>query len=191
VLGILNAVRKEITNPSTQNINKNTVAVLGSLKRAFLPYEALSERQLSKMGEGVAQLIKDMLHGAVRALAATEVYLKMKGSKSFRVHFLEDYTALNEFVLFPLEYESDKVEFKATLWVPYFQHCQEFLSGKSAEKPILPASSRRIKCPPHMGAFLDTSSCTICGLIWSCSGSSRTFYDKFPSYGPARTCAER
>ena len=91
MLGILNAVQKEITNPSTQNINKNTVAVLGSLKRAFLPYEALSERQLSKMGEGMAQLIKDMLHGAVRALTATEVYLKMKGSKSFCVRLLGDY----------------------------------------------------------------------------------------------------
>jgi hypothetical protein len=77
----LNAVCKEITNPSTQNLNKNTVAVLNSLKRAFLPYDTLSERQLSKMGEGAVQLIKDMFFGAVRALAVIEVYLKMKGSR--------------------------------------------------------------------------------------------------------------
>ena len=75
----MNAVRKEINNPSTKNINKNTVAVLNSVKCAFLPYDKLSERQL---GESAVRLIKNMLFGAVRALTATEVYLKMKGSKS-------------------------------------------------------------------------------------------------------------
>ncbi|KIM35337.1 hypothetical protein M413DRAFT_350863 [Hebeloma cylindrosporum] len=87
------------------------------------------------MGESGVQLIKDMLHGAVRALAATEVYLKMKG-----------------------KYESGKVEFKATLWVPYFQQCQDYISGKGVDKPSMPASSRRIRCPPHMVAHPELST---------------------------------
>ncbi|KAF8959943.1 hypothetical protein BDZ97DRAFT_1366290 [Flammula alnicola] len=72
ILGVSEGVRKAITNPITKNINKNTVACIKALNCALVPYQSLSGRQLAKTSENSTVLMKEMLCGAVKALACVE-----------------------------------------------------------------------------------------------------------------------
>lgn len=56
-------------------------------------------------------------------------------------------------------FAKDKLEFKVTYWIKYFEDCAEFLLGKDTRRPIpmINKTSRRVALQSPLGAFLVVS----------------------------------
>ncbi|KAH9485661.1 hypothetical protein JR316_0002571 [Psilocybe cubensis] len=116
-------VRRIIENPVTKNINKNTVALSSSLNEAFTPFESLSARHMGKQSEHTMQMMGEMMCGVVKALVSVENFLRMQDV-----------------------FAKDKLEFKVTYWIKYFEDCAKFLLEKDTKRPVplINKTSRRI-----------------------------------------------
>ncbi|PPQ92439.1 hypothetical protein CVT25_008660 [Psilocybe cyanescens] len=123
ILGVSEGVRKIIENPVTRNINKNTVALSTALNQAFLPYESLSARHMGKRSEHTMEMMSEMLCSVVKALVSVENFLRMQDA-----------------------FAKDKLEFKVTYWIRYFEECARFLLEKDSKRPVplVNKTSRRV-----------------------------------------------
>ncbi|KAF4620503.1 hypothetical protein D9613_000989 [Agrocybe pediades] len=127
VLGVAEGVYKTIEDLVTRNINKVTVQCFKAADDAFEPYQSLTARQVAKSGESTLDSLQEILCSAVKSLEAVDRFLRT-----------------------PDAFTKDKLEFKVTSWIHYFEVQR---SGKEvADRPSASnKGSRRVKCPAHMG----------------------------------------